>query len=113
MSTPRCTDTSTTGRCARVAPQDVDYDGRRKDPGLRDLVESDGRIVSGGEFECSCGMSGRCEDVLYLSSFWQRVEECRTYRVAGRERSVARRSLSCIAGLLSRPVGRPLCETCQ
>ena len=43
-------DTSTTRRCARVAPQDVYYDGRRKDPGLLDLVGSDGGIVYGGEF---------------------------------------------------------------
>jgi hypothetical protein len=100
-------DTSTTRRCARVAPQDVHYDGRRKDPGLRDLVQSDGGIVSGGEFERSCGMSGRSEDVLDLSGFRQWVEECGTDRVAGRARSVARRSLSRIAGLLSRPVGRP------
>jgi hypothetical protein len=35
-------DPSTTWRCARVAPQDVDYAGRRKDPGLRYLVTSDG-----------------------------------------------------------------------
>ena len=44
---------------------------RRKDPGLRDVVGSDGGIVSGGEFERSCGMSGRSEDVLDLSGFWQ------------------------------------------
>ena len=100
-------DTSTTRRCARVALQDLRYDGRRQNPGLRDLVESDGGIVSGGEFERSCGMSGRSEDVLDLSSFWQRVEERRTHRLAGRARSVARSSLSRIAGLLSRPVGRP------
>ena len=100
-------DTSPTRRCARVAPQDVHYDGRRKNPGLRDLVESDGGIVSGGEFQRSCGMSSRSEDVLDLSSCWQGVEECRTHRVAGRARSVARRSPFRIAGLLSRPVGRP------
>jgi hypothetical protein len=104
-------DTSTTRRCAWVAPQDVHYDGRRKDPGLRDLVQSDGGIVSGGEFERSCGMSGRSEDVLDLSSFWQGVEERRTHRVACRARSVARRSLSRIAGLLGRPVGRPRAVT--
>jgi hypothetical protein len=52
-------DTSTTGRCARVAPEDVYYDGWRKDPGLRDLVESDGGIFCGREFERSCAMSGR------------------------------------------------------
>jgi len=40
-------DTSPTGRCARVAPQDIHYDGRRKDPRLRDLVDSDAGIVSG------------------------------------------------------------------
>jgi hypothetical protein len=57
-------DASATRWCARVAPQDVHYDGRRKYPGLRDLVESDGGIVSGGEFERSCGMSGRSEDVI-------------------------------------------------
>ena len=104
-------DTSTTRRCARVAPQNAHYDGRRKDPELRDLVESDGGIVSGGEFERSCGMSSRSEDVLDLSSFWQRVEERRTHRVAGRARSIVRRSLSRIAGLLSRPVGRPRAVT--
>jgi len=53
-------------------------------------------------------MSGRSEDVLDLSSFRQRVEERRTNRVGqGRARSVACRRLSCIAGLLSRPVRRP------
>jgi hypothetical protein len=31
----------------RVAPQDVHHDGMRKDPQLRDVVESDGGIVSG------------------------------------------------------------------
>ena len=82
------------------------HDGRRKDPGLRDPVESDG-IVSAAEFERSFGMSGRSEDVLDLSSFRQGVEERRTHRAAGRARSVARRSLSRIAGLLSRPVGSP------
>jgi hypothetical protein len=76
----------------------------RKDPGLRDLGESDGGIVSGGEFERSCGMSGRSEDVLDLSSFCQGVEERRTDAWAA--------SLACpqpvrIAGLLSRPVCRP------
>ena len=100
-------DTSTTRRCARVAPQDVHDNGRREDPGLRDLVESDRGIVCGEKLERSCGMSGRSEDVLDLSSFWQRVEERRTHRVAGRARSVARRSLSRIAGLLSRPVCSP------
>jgi hypothetical protein len=80
---------------------------RRKNPGLRDVVGSDGGIVSGGEFERSCGMSGRSEDVLDLSGFWQGVQERRTDRLAGRTRSVARRSLFRIAGLLSGPVGRP------
>jgi hypothetical protein len=56
-------------------------------------------------------MSGRSEDVLDLSSFWQRVEERRTHRVAARPRSVAGRSPSRIAGLLSRPVGRPRAVT--
>jgi hypothetical protein len=91
----------------RVAPQDVHHDGMREDPRLRDVVGSDCGIVSGGEFERSCGMGGRSEDVLDLRSFCQWVEERRTGRVAGRARSVARRSLSCIAGLLSRPVCRP------
>jgi hypothetical protein len=39
------------------------------------------------------------------------MEERRTGRVAGRARSVARRSVSCIAGLLSRPVCRPRAVT--
>ena len=104
-------DTSTTRWCARVAPQNVHYDGRRKDPRLRELVESDGGIVSGGEFERSCGVSGRSEDVLDLSSSWQGVEERRTHRVTGRARGVACRSLSRIAGLLSRPVRRPRAVT--
>jgi hypothetical protein len=82
-----------------------------KDPRLRDVVGSDGGIVSGGEFERSCGMSGRSEDVLDLSSFCQGVEERRTDRMASRARSVARRSLSCIAGFLSRPVCRPRAVT--
>ena len=51
-------DTPTTRRGARVPPQDVHDDGRRKDPGLREVVESDGGIVSGGEFERACGMRG-------------------------------------------------------
>ena len=100
-------DPSTTRRCARVTPQDVHYDGMRKDPQLRDVVGSDAGIASGGEFEGSCGISGRCEDVLDLSSFRKGVEERRTGRVGGGACSVARRSLSCIAGLLSRPVCRP------
>ena len=104
-------DTSTAGRCARVAPYDVHYDGRRKDPGLRDVVRSDGGIVSGGEFEGSCGMCGRSEDVPDLSSFRQWVEERRTHRMGGRARSLARRSMSCIAGLLSRPVCLPRAVT--
>jgi hypothetical protein len=100
-------DPPTATRCARVAPQEVHYDGRRKDPGLCDLGLSDGGIVSGGEFERSCGMSSRSEDVPDLSSFRQGVEKRRTHRVAGRARSVARRSLSRIAALLSRPVRHP------
>jgi hypothetical protein len=100
-------DTSTTRRCVRVAPQDLHYDGRRKDPGLRNLVCSDAGIVSGGALERSCGMGGRSENVLDLSSFWHGVKERRTYRVAGRPRSVARSSLSRIAGFLSRSMGRP------
>jgi GNAT superfamily N-acetyltransferase len=75
------------------------------------VVVSDGGIASGGEFERSCGMSGRSEDVLDLGSFWQGVEERRTHRVAGRARSVACRSLSRSAGLLSRPVGCPRAVT--
>jgi hypothetical protein len=51
-------------RCARRGPSDVHYDGEAKDPGLCDLVEPDGWIISGGEFERSCDMSGRSEDVL-------------------------------------------------
>ena len=98
---------STTRRCARVALQEVHHDGRRKDLGLRDLVESDGGIVSAAEFERSFGMSGRSEDVLDLSSFRQGVEERRTHRVAGRARSVARRSLSRIAGPPEPPGGSP------
>jgi len=101
----------TATRGDRVAPQDVHHDGIRQDPRLRDVVGSDGGIVSGGEFEGSCRMSGGSEDVLDLSSFCQGVEERGTDRVAGRPRSVARRSLSCIAGLLSRPVCRPRAVT--
>ena len=104
-------DPSTATRGDWVTPQDVHDDGIRKGPRLRDVVVSDGGIVSGGEFERSCGMSGRSEDVLDLSSFRQWVEERRTDRVAGSAGSVTRRSLSRIAGLLSRPVCRPRAVT--
>jgi hypothetical protein len=104
--TDQFSDPPTATRGDRVAPQDLHHDGMGKDPRLRDVVGSDAGIVSGGEFERSCGMSGRSEDVLDLRSCCQGVEERHTGRVAGRARSVARRSLSCIAGLLSRPVGR-------
>jgi len=109
--TDQFSDPATATRGGRVAPQDVHYGGVCKDPRLRDVVGSDGGIVSGGEFERSCGMSGRSEDVLDLSSFCQGVEERRTDRMASRARSVARRSLSCIAGFLSRPVCRPCAVT--
>ena len=94
-----------------IAPQDIHHDGRRNDPGLRDVMCADGGIVPGGEFERACGISGRSEDVLDLSGCWQGVEERSTYRVAGRARSVTRRGLSRIPGLLSRPVGRPRAAT--
>ena len=58
------------------------------------MVESDGGIVSGGEFERACGMRGRSEDVLDLRRFRQGMEERRTGRGEGRARSVARRRLS-------------------
>ncbi|GDY31800.1 hypothetical protein GTS_34330 [Gandjariella thermophila] len=109
--TDQFSDPPTATRGDRVAPQDAHHDGRRKDPRLRDVVGSDGGIVSGGEFERSCGMSGRSEDVLDLSSFRQGVEERRTGRGEGRARSVARRGLSCIASLLSRPLRRPRAVT--
>jgi hypothetical protein len=105
--TDQFSDPPTATRGGRVAPQDVHHDRMRKDPRLRKVVGSDGGIVSSGEFERSRGMSGRSEDVLDLSCLCQGVEERRTDRGDGRARSVARRSLSCIAGLLSRPVCRP------
>jgi hypothetical protein len=52
-------------------------------------------------------MSGRSEDVLDLRRVCQGVEERRTGRRHGRARSVAGRGLSCIAGLLRRPLCRP------
>ena len=76
---------------------------------MRDVVGSDGGIVSSREFECSCGMGGRSEDVPDLTSSCQGVEVRRTDRVTGR--SVARRSLFCIAGVLSRLVCRPRAVT--
>jgi hypothetical protein len=105
--TDQFSDPPTAARGDRVAPQDVHHDGMRSDPRLRDVSGSDDGIVSGGEFERSCGKSGRSQDVLDLSSFCKRVEERRTHRGAGRARSVACRSLSRIAGLPSRPVCRP------
>jgi hypothetical protein len=83
----------------------------RKDSRLREVAGSDGGIVSGGELERARGMSRRPEDVFDLGGFCQGVEERRTDRVAGGARRVARRSLSCIAGLLSRPVCRPRAVT--
>jgi hypothetical protein len=41
----------------------------RQAPRLRDVVGSDGGIVSGGKFERSRRMRGRSEDVLDLSTF--------------------------------------------
>jgi hypothetical protein len=79
----------------------------RKGPRLRDVVGSDGGIGSGEELERSCGMGGRSEDVLDLSSLCQGVKERRTTRVSSRACSVARRSLSSIAGFLGRSVCRP------
>jgi len=105
--TDQFSDPPTATRGDRVTPQDVHHDGVRKDPQLRDVVGSDAGIVAGEEFEGSCGISGRPEDVLDLSSFRQGVEDRRAGRVGGRASSGARRSLSCIAGLLSRPVCRP------
>jgi hypothetical protein len=104
--TDQFSDSPTATRGDRVAPQDVHHDGMGKDPRLRDVVGSDGGIVSGGAFERSRGMRGRSEDVLDLRSVCQGVEERRTDRVAGRAHGVARRSLSRIAGLLRRPVCR-------
>jgi hypothetical protein len=105
--TDQFSDPPTATRGGWVAPQDLDYDRRRKDPRLRDVAGSDGGIVSGGEFECPRGMSTRSEDVLDLSSSCQGVEERRAGCGEGRARSVARRSLPCVAGLLSRSLSRP------
>jgi len=105
--TDQFSDPSTAAWGDRISPEDVHHDGTRKVPRLRDVVGSDGGIVSGGELERSCGMSGRSEDVLDLSRFRQGVQERRTGRVAGRPRSIARRGLACIAGLLSGPVCCP------
>jgi hypothetical protein len=78
-----------------------------KDPRLRDAIGSDGRIVSACQFESPRGMASRAEDVLDLSGFSQRVQKRRTGRGDGSAGSVARSTLSRIAGLLSRPVCRP------
>jgi hypothetical protein len=75
------------------------------------VVVSDGGIVSGGELKRSCGVSGRSEDVLDLSGLRQGVQERRTGCGKGRARSVARRSLSRVASLLSRSLGRPSAVT--
>ena len=105
-----CDSSAITRRCTRVAPQDFHYDGRRKNPGLRDLVESDGGIVSGEEFERSCGTSGRSEDVLDLEAL--AAGGGTPHPPPGRPRAQRRRrSLPCIAGLLSRSVGRPRAVT--
>jgi hypothetical protein len=94
-------------RGGRVAYQDIHHDRLRKPPRLRDVLGPDGRIFSGSQFQRSCGMSGRSQDVLDLSRCRQRVEERRAGRSQRRARSFARRSLTCIAGLLSCPVRRP------
>ena len=100
-------DSPSATRSGWVAPQDLDHDRRCEDPRLRGAAVSGGGIVSGGELERSRGMSGRSEDVLDLSGFRQGVEERRAGRGEGRARSVARRGLSRVAGLLSRSLGRP------
>jgi hypothetical protein len=68
------------GRDAQSVANREAQPARWKEPVLeiRDCamwVRSDGGIVSGGEFERSCGMSGRSEDVPDLSSLCQGVEE--------------------------------------
>jgi hypothetical protein len=47
------------------------HDWTRTDSQLRDVVGSDGGIVSGGKFERSCSISARSDDVLDLSRFTQ------------------------------------------
>jgi len=94
-------------RGGRVASQDIHHDRLCKHPRLRDVRGPDGRIFSRSQFQRSCGMSGRSKDVLNLSRFRQRVEERRPGCGQRRARSFARRSLTCIAGLLSCPVRRP------
>ena len=94
-------------RGGRVASQDIHHDRLRKPPRLRDVLGPDGRIFSGSQFQRSCGMSGRSKDVLNLSRFRQRVEERRAGCGQRGARSLARRGLTCIAGLLSCPVRRP------
>ena len=56
-------------------------------------------------------MSGRSEYMLDLSCFGQRVEERRARRSYGRASSVARRSVTCLAGLLGRTLRRPCAVT--
>jgi hypothetical protein len=94
-------------RSARIAPQDIGHGRMRQGLCLCDVAGSDSGIVSGTEFERPRGVSRRCEDVLDLTGFRQRVEERGAGCVGGRACSVARRCLSRIAGLLSRPVRRP------
>ena len=65
--TDQFSDPPTATRGDRVALQDAHHDGCAR---IRDcaMVGSDGGIVSGGEFEGSCGMSSGSEDVFDLSS---------------------------------------------
>jgi len=51
-------DPPTTGRCGRVASQDVHYDRMRKNPRLGDLAGANICVVSGGEFERACRVAG-------------------------------------------------------
>ena len=100
-------DAASAPRGVGVAPQDVHHDGVREELRLRDVVGTDGGVAPGGELERTRGMSGGTEDVLDLSRFRQRVEEHGAGRGERSTRRVARRSLSCIAGFLGRPVHCP------
>jgi hypothetical protein len=98
-------DPATATRGDGVAPQDVHHDGRRKDPRLRDVVGSDGGIVSGAEFERSCGMGGRSEDVRNLSGACQGGG--RPHRPRGRQRAQRRWLQPVLHRGLPEPPGVP------
>lgn len=81
--------------------------GSGQGPRASDPVEANGRVVSRGDLERSCGVCGRPQDVLDLGGFRQRVQERCASCGQRSARCLGGRRLARVPGLLRRPLGVP------